>query len=323
MSMLLRVTDLRSQRRRHGGRPPRPSVARSSESEQPQISARGSPSRLPLPALYSILRKPKLRRRPQPRLRRPSAQAGHRVFPLRSCTPCTCLHETGSSMRSGSPALRRAAGGRGRVSAAQARALGRTHRHRRDLAFVRAHVPDPLVGLKGRGCPVRGAVQSREGCGGGHRHRSIGGDESKTSTESPTTAEYTLGVHRPTTLPAENSRFMKRSPRPEPLGAHESRPGGPVSCALGGSHLAWLPQRPKACGTPVGRLPEGRASGGDHRTASQASGAADDVCAAADALKDRQAKLSRRGCRRHAQRILDLERSLDMHESLYRRVARV
>ncbi len=47
----------------------------------------------------------------------------------------------------------------------------------------------------------------------------------------------------------------------------------------------------------------------------------DDVCAAADALKE-AVKLSRRGCRRHAQAHLDLERSLDMHESLYRRVAR-
>jgi UDP-glucose:tetrahydrobiopterin glucosyltransferase len=46
-----------------------------------------------------------------------------------------------------------------------------------------------------------------------------------------------------------------------------------------------------------------------------------DVCAAADASKE-AAKLSRRGCRRHAQAHLDLERSLDMHESLYRRVAR-
>jgi len=47
----------------------------------------------------------------------------------------------------------------------------------------------------------------------------------------------------------------------------------------------------------------------------------DDVCAAADALKE-AVKLSRRGCRRHAQAHLDLERSLDTHESLYRRVAR-
>jgi glycosyltransferase involved in cell wall biosynthesis len=47
----------------------------------------------------------------------------------------------------------------------------------------------------------------------------------------------------------------------------------------------------------------------------------DDVGAAADALHE-TATLSRRECRRHAEAHLDLERSLDMHQSLYRRVSR-
>ena len=46
----------------------------------------------------------------------------------------------------------------------------------------------------------------------------------------------------------------------------------------------------------------------------------DDVGAAAGALQE-SAKLSRRECRHHAVAHLDLERSLDMHESLFRRVA--
>ena len=47
----------------------------------------------------------------------------------------------------------------------------------------------------------------------------------------------------------------------------------------------------------------------------------DDVGAAADALQE-SAKLSRRGCRRHAVTHLDLETSLDLHEGLFRRVAK-
>jgi len=47
----------------------------------------------------------------------------------------------------------------------------------------------------------------------------------------------------------------------------------------------------------------------------------DHVAAAAGALQE-SAKLSRRECRRHAEADLDLERSLDRHESLYRRVSR-
>jgi UDP-glucose:tetrahydrobiopterin glucosyltransferase len=46
----------------------------------------------------------------------------------------------------------------------------------------------------------------------------------------------------------------------------------------------------------------------------------DDVGAATGALQE-SAKLSRRECRRHAVAHLDLERTLDMHESLFQRVA--
>ena len=49
--------------------------------------------------------------------------------------------------------------------------------------------------------------------------------------------------------------------------------------------------------------------------------AADDVGAAADAVEG-TAGLSRPECRAHAERSLDLERSLAAHEQLYRRVLR-
>jgi glycosyltransferase involved in cell wall biosynthesis len=45
----------------------------------------------------------------------------------------------------------------------------------------------------------------------------------------------------------------------------------------------------------------------------------DDVRAAADAVRQ-VTRLSRPACRAHAERDLDLERSLDAHEQLYRRV---
>ncbi len=48
----------------------------------------------------------------------------------------------------------------------------------------------------------------------------------------------------------------------------------------------------------------------------------DDVRAAADAVR-RAAQLSRSRCRDHAERDLDLELSLDAHERLYARTARV
>src|SRR5882672_7404747 len=69
------VTDLRSQRRRHGGRPPDPPWRALPSRSNPR-SARAARRRGCLcPALLDP-EEPKLRRRPQPRLRRPSAQAG-------------------------------------------------------------------------------------------------------------------------------------------------------------------------------------------------------------------------------------------------------
>jgi glycosyltransferase involved in cell wall biosynthesis len=47
----------------------------------------------------------------------------------------------------------------------------------------------------------------------------------------------------------------------------------------------------------------------------------DDIQAAADSVR-RAAQISRTACRMHAERHLDLERSLDAHEELYRRVIR-
>ena len=77
----------------------------------------------------------------------------------------------------------------------------------------------------------------------------------------------------------------------------------------------------QACGTPVvafdrGALGEVIAGG---RTGFLV--AADDVGAAADAVEG-TAGLSRPECRAHAERSLDLERSLAAHEQLYRRVRR-
>ena len=76
----------------------------------------------------------------------------------------------------------------------------------------------------------------------------------------------------------------------------------------------------QACGTPVvafrrGALPEVIVDG---ETGSLV--APGDLEAAAEAVK-RAPALSRRSCREHAERSLDIERSLDAHEALYERVA--
>ena len=47
----------------------------------------------------------------------------------------------------------------------------------------------------------------------------------------------------------------------------------------------------------------------------------DDIQAAADCVR-KTAQISRAACRDHAERHLDLERSLDAHEQFYRRVIR-
>jgi UDP-glucose:tetrahydrobiopterin glucosyltransferase len=77
----------------------------------------------------------------------------------------------------------------------------------------------------------------------------------------------------------------------------------------------------QACGTPVvafrrGALPEVVVDGTTGFLVEP-----DDRQAAADAVS-RAPALSRSGCREHAERQLDIERSLDAHERLYERVAR-
>jgi UDP-glucose:tetrahydrobiopterin glucosyltransferase len=77
----------------------------------------------------------------------------------------------------------------------------------------------------------------------------------------------------------------------------------------------------QACGTPVVAFRRGAL---DEVIVDGVTGylvAADDLRAAADAVS-RAPALSRRACREHAERELDLECSLDAHEQLYKRAAR-
>jgi len=76
----------------------------------------------------------------------------------------------------------------------------------------------------------------------------------------------------------------------------------------------------QACGTPVIAFRRGGLGEmiDDGRTGFLV--APDDTRAAADAVGE-VSRLSRAACRAHAERDLDLERSLDAHEQLYRRVA--
>lgn len=77
----------------------------------------------------------------------------------------------------------------------------------------------------------------------------------------------------------------------------------------------------QACGTPVVAFRRGAL---EEVIVDGVTGflvAPDDVRAAADAVR-MVPSLSRSACRVHAERDLDLERSLDLHEDLYRRVAR-
>ena len=77
----------------------------------------------------------------------------------------------------------------------------------------------------------------------------------------------------------------------------------------------------QACGTPVVAFNRG---GLGEIIVDGVTGflvAPDDIQAAADSVR-RTTQISRSACREHAERHLDLERSLDAHEQLYRRVIR-
>jgi glycosyltransferase involved in cell wall biosynthesis len=75
----------------------------------------------------------------------------------------------------------------------------------------------------------------------------------------------------------------------------------------------------QACGTPVVAFKRG---GLGEMIADGVSGflvVPDDLRAAVDSVR-RVTRISRSACRGHAEHNLDLERSLDVHEQLYRRV---
>jgi len=75
----------------------------------------------------------------------------------------------------------------------------------------------------------------------------------------------------------------------------------------------------QACGTPVVAFKRGGLSEVVEDGVTGFLVAPDDIQAAADSVR-RATELSRSACRNHAERHLDLERSLDAYEQLYRRV---
>jgi glycosyltransferase involved in cell wall biosynthesis len=77
----------------------------------------------------------------------------------------------------------------------------------------------------------------------------------------------------------------------------------------------------QACGTPVVAFNRGGLGGIIVDGVTGFLVAPDDIQAAADSVR-RATQISRSACRDHAERHLDLERSLDAHEQLYRRVIR-
>jgi glycosyltransferase involved in cell wall biosynthesis len=76
----------------------------------------------------------------------------------------------------------------------------------------------------------------------------------------------------------------------------------------------------QACGTPVVAFNRGGLGGIIVDGVTGFLVAPDDIGAAADSVR-RASQISRSACREHAERHLDLERSLDAHEQLYRRVS--
>ena len=98
-----------------------------------------------------------------------------------------------------------------------------------------------------------------------------------------------------------------------------ARGGGSLSGKMGRT-LRHGRRRGAGLRDPGGRFPPRRARRDDRRTG--VTGflvAPDDIRAAADSVR-RVTGISRSACRSHAERHLDLERSLDAHEQLYGRV---
>ena len=77
----------------------------------------------------------------------------------------------------------------------------------------------------------------------------------------------------------------------------------------------------QACGTPVVAFNRGALGEVIVDGVTGFLVAPDDIQGAADGVQ-RMTQISRAECREHAERHLDLERSLDAHEQLYRRVVR-
>jgi glycosyltransferase involved in cell wall biosynthesis len=125
---------------------------------------------------------------------------------------------------------------------------------------------------------------------------------------------------------------VKIDPRREALGVtvHEGVPRTSMWTTMARAAVVICPSRwdepfgmaaadAQACGTPVVAFKRG---GLGEIIVDGVTGflvAPDDIQAAADSIR-RTARISRAACRDHAERHLDLERSLDAHEQLYRRV---
>jgi glycosyltransferase involved in cell wall biosynthesis len=115
------------------------------------------------------------------------------------------------------------------------------------------------------------------------------------------------------------------------VAVHPGVPRESIWAAMAGAAVVLCPARwdepfgmaaadAQACGTPVVAFNRG---GLAEIIVAGVTGflvAPDDIQAAADSVR-KSAQISRTACRDHAERHLDLERSLDAHEQLYRRVS--